>query len=141
MRRGWEGLTHLRRGPDRDNDYLRPLDRINTRTIDRTGGTVLHTSRTNPRRMRVDRLPPWMSASEAARYATVDDRYDLTPLVVDNIAALGLDYLVAIGGGDTPSTAGGRRSAHTNGSASSASSGATAASRPSSPRTSLRPAA
>jgi len=105
IRRGWEGLTHLRRGPDRDNDYLRPLDRINTRTIDRTGGTVLHTSRTNPRRMRVDRLPPWMSASEAARYATVDDRYDLTPLVVDNIAALGLDYLVAIGGDDTLSFA------------------------------------
>ena len=105
IRRGWEGLTHLRRGSELDSDYLRPLDRINTRTIDRTGGTVLHTSRTNPRRMRPDRLPPWMSAEEAARYATDDDRYDLTPLVVDNIAALGLDYLVAIGGDDTLSFA------------------------------------
>ena len=33
-------------------DYLRPLDRRNTRTIDRTGGTWLHTSRTNPARMK-----------------------------------------------------------------------------------------
>ena len=51
IRRGWEGLTHMRSGPDLDPDYLRHLDRINTRTIDRTGGTWLHTSRTNPRKM------------------------------------------------------------------------------------------
>lgn len=104
IRRGWEGLTHLRRGPELDDEYLRPLDRVNTRTIDRTGGTVLHTSRTNPRRMRADRLPPWMTGSETAQYAT-DDRYDLTPLVLENIEALGLDYLVAIGGDDTLSFA------------------------------------
>ena len=52
IRRGWEGLTHLRPGDPTTQDYLRPLDRINTRTIERTGGTVLHTSRTNPRKMR-----------------------------------------------------------------------------------------
>ena len=48
IRRGWEGLTHVRPGGSPDPDYLRPLDRINTRTIERTGGTILHTSRTNP---------------------------------------------------------------------------------------------
>ena len=101
IRRGWEGLTHMRRGPELDRDYLRRLDRDNTRTIDRTGGTVLHTSRTNPRRMRGDRLPGWLTPSDAARYASTDDRYDLTPLVLDNIAALGLDFLVVIGGDDT----------------------------------------
>src|SRR4029079_12505365 len=52
IRRGWEGLTHLRPGTGADPAYLRPLDRINTRTIERTGGTILHTSRTNPRKMR-----------------------------------------------------------------------------------------
>ena len=57
IRRGWEGLTHMRPGPELDPEYLRPLDRINTRTIDRTGGTWLHTSRTNPRKMRAKRLP------------------------------------------------------------------------------------
>jgi len=47
IRRGWEGLTHVRVGRELDREYIRPLDRANTRTIDRTGGTVLHTSRTN----------------------------------------------------------------------------------------------
>src|SRR5664279_1132012 len=44
IRRGWEGLTHGRPLADGtwDPEYIRPLDRINTRTIDRTGGTVLH---------------------------------------------------------------------------------------------------
>ena len=52
IRRGWEGLTHLQPGDGLDPEYLRPLDRGITRTIDRTGGTVLHTSRTNPARMK-----------------------------------------------------------------------------------------
>ena len=48
IRRGWEGLTHQRwDGDTPDPRYVLTLDRINTRTIDRTGGTMLHTSRTN----------------------------------------------------------------------------------------------
>jgi 6-phosphofructokinase 1 len=105
IRRGWEGLTHMRPGPELDADYLRTLDRINTRTIDRTGGTWLHTSRTNPRKMSGKTLPPWLTPTEAAAYATSDDMYDLTPLVIEHIEALGLDYLVAIGGDDTLSFA------------------------------------
>ena len=84
---------HPARARSRDPDYLRPLDRINTRTIDRTGGTILHTSRTNPRKMRADGLPPWMDdgrRGRATRPAT--GLYDLTPLVLDNIERLGLDY-------------------------------------------------
>ena len=54
IRRGWEGLTHPRPGDEPDPTYLRTLDRINTRTIDRTGGTILHTSRTNPAKMNFD---------------------------------------------------------------------------------------
>ena len=105
IRRGWEGLTHMRSGPDLDPDYLRHLDRINTRTIDRTGGTWLHTSRTNPRKIRSKMLPHWMRPEDATRYAVGDDLFDLTPLVLDHIASLGLDYLVAIGGDDTLSFA------------------------------------
>src|SRR5579872_366702 len=49
IRRGWEGLTHVNLGdPDSRARYILPLDRVNTRTIDRTGGTFLHTTRTNP---------------------------------------------------------------------------------------------
>jgi 6-phosphofructokinase 1 len=107
IRRGWEGLTHMRRqdalSPTGrlDAAYIRPLDRVNTRTIDRTGGTMLHTSRTNPSRMRASRLPAHLTAEDVARYQTGEDVYDLTPIVVSNIDYLGLDYLVTIGGDDT----------------------------------------
>jgi 6-phosphofructokinase 1 len=101
IRRGWEGLTHVRPGREPDPDYLRPLDRTNTRTIERTGGTILHTSRTNPRKMRAAGLPPWMDERERAGYAVGDGVYDLTPRVLDNLTALGIDILVTIGGDDT----------------------------------------
>src|SRR5215469_2884550 len=62
IRRGWEGLTHVQSGIGSGNEYVRPLDRNNTRGIDRTGGTMLHTSRTNPRNTRRDALPEHLSA-------------------------------------------------------------------------------
>ena len=101
IRRGWEGLTHVRPGRMPDPDYLRPLDRTNTRTIERTGGTILHTSRTNPRKMLAAGLPAWMAEAERARYAVGDGIYDLTPKVLDNLRQLGIDILVTIGGDDT----------------------------------------
>src|ERR1700752_2365205 len=61
IRRGWEGLTHLKQGNQLDPDYIRLLDRNNTRGIDRTGGTVLHTSRTNPAKMHRAGLPNYLS--------------------------------------------------------------------------------
>ena len=49
IRRGWEGLTHVNLDdPASRARYILPLNRENTRTIDRTGGTFLHSSRTNP---------------------------------------------------------------------------------------------
>jgi ATP-dependent phosphofructokinase / diphosphate-dependent phosphofructokinase len=101
IRRGWEGLTHLKQGPQLDAEYVRVLDRNNTRGIDRTGGTVLHTSRTNPPKMRRAGLPKHLSPQKAESLRASDEIYDLTPLVLDNIAHLRLDYLVAIGGDDT----------------------------------------
>jgi 6-phosphofructokinase 1 len=101
IRRGWEGLTHMRPGPEPDPEYIRPLDRANTRAIDRTGGTILHTSRTNPRKMSAGRLPAHLGADERTRLATAEGLYDLTPVVLRNLAALGIDHLVTIGGDDT----------------------------------------
>jgi ATP-dependent phosphofructokinase / diphosphate-dependent phosphofructokinase len=103
LRRGWEGLTHIQPDlPDGGGSgYLRPLDRINTRTIDRTGGTILHTSRTNPRKMRGASLPSWFSAEDRARYVVEHDHFDLTPLVLQHLAELGIDVLITIGGDDT----------------------------------------
>ncbi len=102
IRRGWEGLTHL--APDKgmaDEHYIVPLNLENTRKIDRTGGTWLHSSRTNPRKMKAAALPPTLDKKRAASFKTGEDRYDITPLVMDNIESLGLDYLVPIGGDDT----------------------------------------
>jgi 6-phosphofructokinase len=101
IRRGWEGLTHGRPEVGIDPGYMKPLDRTNTRTIDRTGGTILHTSRTNPRRMRTPGLPPWLDEAARKRYETDEGVYDLTPLVLDHLSALGIDLLVTIGGDDT----------------------------------------
>ncbi len=84
-----------------DSRYVVPLDRASTRTIDRTGGTWLHSSRTNPRKMRADNLPPHLDAARAAQMRTSDDIYDVTPVVLENIEAMGLDYLIPIGGDDT----------------------------------------
>jgi 6-phosphofructokinase len=101
IRRGWEGLTHLRPGPELDSEYVRPLNRTNTRTIDRTGGTVLHTSRTNPAKMREGHLPAHLPPEQLAGMATAAGTYDLTPVVLANIERLGITHLVAIGGDDT----------------------------------------
>jgi 6-phosphofructokinase len=56
IRRGWEGLTDVDlNDPASKARYILPLNRENTRTIDHTGGTFLHSSRTNPTKM--NKLP------------------------------------------------------------------------------------
>jgi 6-phosphofructokinase 1 len=105
IRRGWKGLTHLDVSAEDGGGYIRPLDRANTRTIDRTGGTVLHTSRTNPSSMSEHSLPGWLPPHRRGQLAAADDRYDLTPVVLEHLERLGIGALVAIGGDDTLSYA------------------------------------
>jgi len=105
IRRGWEGLTHVQPGEALDPDYIRVLDRKNTRTIDRTGGTILHTSRTNPAKMPRKALPAWLGATRVDALQVGDDRFDLTPIVMEHLEQLGVDVLVTIGGDDTLSFA------------------------------------
>jgi ATP-dependent phosphofructokinase / diphosphate-dependent phosphofructokinase len=101
LRRGWEALTHMRPGPDLDPDYVRPLDRVNTRTIDRTGGTFLHSSRTNPRKMRPGKLPGVVPAERLPALQAGEDIYDFTPVVLENLERLDIHTLISIGGDDT----------------------------------------
>lgn len=109
IRRGWEGLTHVNlQDPASRSRYILPLNRENTRTIDRTGGTYLHSSRTNPSKMK--KLPPVLEGQtfdkkESTKKGVTSTVYDVTPAVLKNIETLGLDYLVAIGGDDTLSYA------------------------------------
>jgi ATP-dependent phosphofructokinase / diphosphate-dependent phosphofructokinase len=102
IRRGWEGLTHVDlQDPASRTRYVLPLNRQNTRTIDRTGGTYLHTSRTSPSRMLA--LPPALAGQEfpTAGSPSTGITYDVTEAVQRNIEGLALDYLIAIGGDDT----------------------------------------
>lgn len=101
IKRGWEGLTHLSDSRENENDYIVPLDRQNTRIIDRTGGTVLHTSRTNPSRMSLSALPASLPDNLRGEYQIKEGLFDLTPLVLKNLQNLGIDTLITIGGDDT----------------------------------------
>ncbi|MEO7663939.1 MAG: 6-phosphofructokinase [Candidatus Limnocylindrales bacterium] len=101
IRRGWEGLTHVQPGRELDPQYTRILDRTNTRAIDRTGGTILHTSRTNPARMPRKALPAWLDPARVTAMQIGEDRFDLTPVVLEHLEQLGIDVLVTIGGDDT----------------------------------------
>ncbi len=101
IRRGWQGLMDLKPGGALDPLCVRPLDRANTRGIERTGGTMLHTSRLNPLHVRKEHAPSHISAEKLRKMEVAEGVYDFTPVVLDNIAYLDLDYLIAIGGDGT----------------------------------------
>jgi 6-phosphofructokinase len=109
IRRGWEGLTHVNFDDDASvARYVCSLNRDNTRNIDRTGGTWLHSSRTNPLKMK--KTPDFLAnvpftASENTKKGVTSTVYDMTPQVLKNIEKLEIEYLVAIGGDDTLSYA------------------------------------
>jgi 6-phosphofructokinase len=105
IRRGWEGLTNVNPGAELDSRYIRPLTKDNTRTIDRTGGTVLHTSRTNPRKFLEKNLPSHLTPEQLKKLPFDGKYYDLTAVVLDNLERLGIGCLIAIGGDDTLSFA------------------------------------
>ncbi len=102
FRRGWAGPLYV--DPD-DEDSVRqhvlPLDATAVRGIDRTGGTILHTSRTNPGKVAVKDLPAGLEPGQPA----AGDRVDCTDRVMANLAKLKIDALIAIGGDDTLSYA------------------------------------
>jgi ATP-dependent phosphofructokinase / diphosphate-dependent phosphofructokinase len=106
LRRGWEALTHVNLDdPASRRRYVMPLDRENTRVIDRRGGTVLHSSRTNPSKMQ--KLPDHLAGKEfpPSPSSKGANTWDLSKQVLANLSALGLEHLIAIGGDDTLSYA------------------------------------
>ena len=97
IRRGWGGL--LETNPDDEESIAAnvvPLSPAAVRTIDRTGGTMLHTSRTNPGRVKPGNVPGFL-----ADQAVGDGPFDFTAHTIRVIERLGLDALVPIGGDDT----------------------------------------
>ena len=109
IRRGWEGLTHLNLDDQASRArYIMPLSRENTRTVDRTGGTFLHSSRTNPAKMK--KIPDFLQnvefpTVEFTKKGVTSQVQDMSKQVLRNLEALRLDYLISIGGDDTLSYA------------------------------------
>jgi 6-phosphofructokinase len=101
IRRGWRGLLFL--DPEDPSSLAActlKLDNSVVRTIDRTGGTFLHTSRTNPSKVRAEDLPPLLQ--DARRQGVGNSPFlDCTARVLRNLETLKLDVLIPIGGDDT----------------------------------------
>ena len=96
IRRGWAGLVDLVRDEkhDNSNNFQRLTEDVVNRA-GRTGGTFLHSSRTNPARVSKDSVPDHLKGEYNA------EKNDLTPEVLKNLAWLGMEYLIPIGGDDT----------------------------------------
>ena len=96
IRRGWGGLIDIVREKDYDNsaNYSILTEELVNRA-GRTGGTFLHTSRTNPGRVKKVNVPEHLQA----KYN--QEQNDLTPEVLENLSWLGIDYMIPIGGDDT----------------------------------------
>lgn len=102
FRRGWAGpLNYNPADAEKSEAFIMPLTVQGVHAIDRTGGTVLHTSRTQPSKMRAKDLPEFLRTSRQ----TPDDVVDCTDHVLSVFESLGIDVLIAIGGDDTLSYA------------------------------------
>ncbi len=102
IRRGWAGI--LEYNPDDPHTSLRSFQELipsEVRTIDRSGGTYLHTSRTNPSAAREKEVPDFLKK----QFEEKEDVKDFTSHVLKNLEYLKVDAIIPIGGDDTLSFA------------------------------------
>jgi ATP-dependent phosphofructokinase / diphosphate-dependent phosphofructokinase len=99
IRHGWGGLVDYVRDAKADNsENIQPLTEAEVNRAGRTGGTFLHTSRTRPSHLPLDRVPPHLPGYD-------QPINDVTKDVLKNLAHIGVDVLIPIGGDDTLSYA------------------------------------
>lgn len=104
LRRGWMAPMEIDpEDPESIKDWTIPLTPGKVRTIDRTGGTVLHTSRTNPSNVKPEEVPEHVR--EEDRTANERGTIDCTQHVLRVLHAMGLEAIIPIGGDDTLSYA------------------------------------
>ena len=105
IRKGWAGLLYYNPDdPASPAESVIELNKMNTRTVDRTGGTFLHTSRTNPQKVNKAGIPSFLRTKEHDAMKE-EDRADFTPHILRVIQSLKLDAIISIGGDDTQSFA------------------------------------
>jgi 6-phosphofructokinase len=99
FRRGWAGpLNYNPDDPEGSAQHLMRLDTETVRTIDREGGTILHTTRIDPHWMVEDKLPDFLKG----RFKRSDKgTVDTTPHILRVLDHLGIDVMVTIGGDGT----------------------------------------
>ena len=96
FRRGWGGLVEMVRDEKHDNsENFQVLTEELVNRAARTGGTFLHSSRTNPSRVSKASIPAHLKGAFTA------EKNDLTSEVLKNLEWLGVEYLIPIGGDDT----------------------------------------
>ncbi len=103
IRRGWAGVLDYNLDDDKDPEkrakWVMPLDKQRVRRVDRTGGTFLHTSRTNPGKVTPDRVPEFLlKGRDRAKLPPTEDHTDHALAVIERLE---LDALIPIGGDDT----------------------------------------
>jgi 6-phosphofructokinase 1 len=104
IRRGWNGLLAFNPAdPASRAEHVLDLDTELVRKIDRTGGTLLHTSRIHPGNLLKNEIPPFLRDSSTIRRAGLHHsaNFDLTDQVLKSIEQLEIDVMIVIGGDDT----------------------------------------
>ena len=102
IKRGWAGL--LEYNPDDPNTSHMCIEELTppeVRTIDRSGGTYLHTSRTNPSAAKEKEVPDYLKR----QFKKKEKVKDFTSHVLKNLEYLKIDAIIPIGGDDTLSFA------------------------------------
>ncbi|MCD6560938.1 MAG: 6-phosphofructokinase [Deltaproteobacteria bacterium] len=98
IRRGWAGILEYNPDdPASAGNCIEELHRADVRTIDRSGGTYLHTSRTKPSAARPKDVPEFLKD----RFKEGEETHDFTEHILKNLEALGIDAIFPIGGDDT----------------------------------------
>jgi len=102
FRRGWGGLLWYDiNDPSTHEKYVTKLNRNDVRLIDRTGGTFLHTSRTNPQKVKAHDVPEFLANANLGQAIDEQGTMDFTDHVLRVLDHLGINVLVTIGGDDT----------------------------------------
>ncbi|HBY06498.1 MAG TPA: phosphofructokinase [Chloroflexi bacterium] len=104
LRRGWWSTVGIHMDdPATLEELTMPLTPQVVRTFERTGGTRLHSSRTNPSNMKLEDIPDYVPESD--RVLKENGRVDITKYAIKILEALGIEALIPIGGDDTLSFA------------------------------------